>query len=165
VQRARIIAAPQAAPPCALAEAQRVDIERGSHALAGKRSEHRTPLRKKPLQVGAPCALHGELAALEAGTASEQRGHRRKYRHGRSLEPRESRIGFAVFLVALVIAGGIDYGADEGSLETMLSQTFVVLAWVALWGPAYRLMTAASFRLGRRSFAELADAEIEIRWA
>jgi len=83
----------------------------------------------------------------------------------RSLEPRESRIGFAVFLVALVIAGGIDYGADEGSLETMLSQTFVVLAWVALWGPAYRLMTAASFRLGRRSFAELADAEIEIRWA
>jgi hypothetical protein len=83
----------------------------------------------------------------------------------RTLAPRESRIGFLVFLSALVIAGLIDFGADEGSLNTMLSQTFVVLAWVALWGPAYRLMTAASFRLGRRSFAELADAEIEIRWA
>jgi hypothetical protein len=78
---------------------------------------------------------------------------------------RESRIGFLVFLVAIVIAGLIDYGSDEGSLSTMLSQTFVVLAWVALWGPAYRLMTSASWRLGRRSFAELAETEIEIRWA
>ena len=35
---------------------------------------------------------------------------------------------------------------SEGSLSTLLSQTFVVMAWVALWGPAYRLLTAASFR-------------------
>lgn len=83
----------------------------------------------------------------------------------RALAPRESRIGFLVFLVALLAGAALDYGADEGSLETLLSQTFVVLAWVALWGPAYRLMTAASFRLGRRSFAELAEAEILIRWA
>jgi hypothetical protein len=83
----------------------------------------------------------------------------------RAIAPRESRIGFLVFLVAIVIAGLIDYGSDEGSLSTMLSQTFVVLAWVALWGPAYRLMTSASWRLGRRSFAELAETEIEIRWA
>jgi hypothetical protein len=83
----------------------------------------------------------------------------------RAIAPRESRIGFAVFLAALIVAGVIDYGSDEGSLNTMLSQTFVVLAWVALWGPAFRLMTAASWRLGRRSFAELAEAEIEIRWA
>jgi hypothetical protein len=83
----------------------------------------------------------------------------------RAVAPRETRIGFLVFLFALVIAGIIDFGSEEGSLSTMLSQTFVVLAWVALWGPAYRLMTAASFRLGRRSFEQLAGAEIEIRWA
>ncbi|HEY2716890.1 MAG TPA: hypothetical protein VGI73_11795 [Solirubrobacterales bacterium] len=83
----------------------------------------------------------------------------------RAVAPRESRIGFLVFISALVVAGLIDYGSEEGSLSTMLSQTFVVLAWVALWGPAYRLMTSASWRLGRRSFAEIAEAEIEIRWA
>jgi hypothetical protein len=83
----------------------------------------------------------------------------------RALAPRESRIGFAIFAVALLISGLIDYGADEGSLETLLSQTFVVLAWVALWAPAFRLMTAASYRLGRRSFEQIAATEIEIRWA
>jgi hypothetical protein len=83
----------------------------------------------------------------------------------RAVAPRESRIGFVVFISALVVAGLIDFGTDEGSFETMLSQTFVVLAWVALWDPAYRLMTAASFRLGRRSFGEIAEAPIEIRWA
>ena len=83
----------------------------------------------------------------------------------RAMVPRESRIGFAIFAVALLISGLIDYGADEGSLQTLLSQTFVVLAWVALWAPAFRLMTAASYRLGRRSFEQLAETEIEIRWA
>jgi hypothetical protein len=83
----------------------------------------------------------------------------------RAVASRETRIGFLIFLLALVLASAIDFGSDEGSLSTMLSQTFVVLAWVALWGPAYRLMTAASFRLGRRSFGELAEAEIQIRWA
>jgi hypothetical protein len=83
----------------------------------------------------------------------------------RALAPRESRIGFAIFAVALLISGLIDYGSEEGSLETLLSQTFVVLAWVALWAPAFRLMTAASYRLGRRSFEQIAATEIEIRWA
>ncbi|MGD9735258.1 MAG: hypothetical protein AB7V58_06570 [Solirubrobacterales bacterium] len=83
----------------------------------------------------------------------------------RCFEPRETRIGLLVFLLALVVAGALDYGAEEGSIYTVLSQTFVVLGWVALWGPAYRLMTAASFRLGRRSFGQLAEAEIEILWA
>ncbi len=83
----------------------------------------------------------------------------------RAVAPRESRIGFLVFILALIVAGLIDYGSADGSLSTMLSQTFVVLAWVALWGPAFRLMTASSYRLGRRSFGEIATAPIEIRWA
>lgn len=83
----------------------------------------------------------------------------------RCFAPRESRIGLLVFLLALVVASALDYGAEEGSVYTVLSQTFVVLAWVALWGPAYRMITAASFRLGRRSFEQLAGADIEIRWA
>jgi hypothetical protein len=82
----------------------------------------------------------------------------------RALAPRESRIGILIFFAALAAAAVIDFGSSEGSLSTLLSQTFVVMAWVALWGPAYRLLTAASFRLGRRYFAELAEAEIAVRW-
>jgi hypothetical protein len=82
----------------------------------------------------------------------------------RALAPRESRIGILVFFLALAAAAVVDFGSSEGSLATLLSQTFVVLAWVALWAPAYRLLTAASFRLGRRYFAELAEAEISLRW-
>jgi hypothetical protein len=82
----------------------------------------------------------------------------------RALAPRESRIGIVIFFLALALAAVIDFGSSEGSLSTLLSQTFVVMAWVALWGPAYRLLTAASFRLGRRYFAELSEAEIAIRW-
>lgn len=82
----------------------------------------------------------------------------------RALAPRETRIGVLVFFLALAAAAVIDFGSAEGSLETLLSQTFVVLAWVALWGPAYRLLTAASFRLGRRYFVELAEAEITVDW-
>jgi hypothetical protein len=82
----------------------------------------------------------------------------------RALAPREARIGILIFFLALLLAGAIDVGSSDDSVETLLSQTFVVLAWVALWGPAYRLMTAASFRLGRRYFDELAEAEITVRW-
>jgi hypothetical protein len=82
----------------------------------------------------------------------------------RALAPRESRIGLLIFFAALVAAAVVDYDVSEGSLWTLLGQTFVVLAWVALWGPAYRLLTAASFRLARRYFAELSEAEITIRW-
>lgn len=82
----------------------------------------------------------------------------------RAFAPRETRIGLLIFFISLALAAAIDFGSDEGSLQTLLSQTFVVLAWVALWGPAYRLLTAASFRLGRRYFAELAEADIAIAW-
>jgi hypothetical protein len=82
----------------------------------------------------------------------------------RAFSPRETRIGIVIFFLALAAAAVIDFGSTEGSLSTLLSQTFVVFAWVALWGPAYRLLTAASFRLGRRYFSELAEAEITIRW-
>jgi hypothetical protein len=82
----------------------------------------------------------------------------------RALSPRETRIGVLIFFFALIAAAVIDFDAGEGSLQTLLSQTFVVMAWVALLGPAYRLLTAASFRLGRRYFAELAEAEITVRW-
>jgi hypothetical protein len=79
----------------------------------------------------------------------------------RSLRPRESRIGIALFFMALTIAAVVDYG-DTG--DSFFGQVFVVFAWVALWGPAYRMITAASFRLARRRFAELARAEVRISW-
>jgi hypothetical protein len=78
-----------------------------------------------------------------------------------SLRPRESRIGIVLFVLALAISGLLSY-AGEG--DSILAQTFVVMAWVALWGPAYRVITAASLRLGRRYFAELAVAEVKVVW-
>lgn len=113
--------------------------------------------RSEGLETTIRAAIRHDMAEMRVD--AKQRWIRR------ALAPRESRIGFGIFLAALLISGLIDYGSDEGSLNTLLSQTFVVLAWVALWAPAFRLMTAASYRLGRRSFAELAEAEIEIRWA
>ena len=79
----------------------------------------------------------------------------------RSLRPRESRIGIALFAAAVVISALID---SLGGADSILSQTFVVLAWVALWGPAYRVITAASFRLARKRFAELAAADVRVYW-
>jgi hypothetical protein len=79
----------------------------------------------------------------------------------RSLRPRESRIGIALFFVALTIAAVIEY-AESG--DSFFGQVFVVFAWVALWGPAYRMITEATFRLARRRFAELAEAEIRVSW-
>jgi hypothetical protein len=78
----------------------------------------------------------------------------------RSLRPRESRIGIVLFVLAVAISAVIDYGDGD----SVLGQIFVVLSWVALWGPAYRVITAASFRLARRYFAELARAEVEVTW-
>jgi hypothetical protein len=85
----------------------------------------------------------------------------RRHWFRRSLRPRESRIGIVLFVLALAASGLLSY-AGEG--DSILAQTFVVMAWVALWGPAYRIISAASLRLGRRYFAELALAEIEISW-
>jgi hypothetical protein len=78
-----------------------------------------------------------------------------------SLRPRESRIGIVLFVLALTLSGVLGY-VGEG--DSILAQTFVVMAWVALWGPAYRVITAASFRLARKYFAELAGAEVKVVW-
>ncbi|MGK2955458.1 MAG: hypothetical protein ACSLFI_07310 [Solirubrobacterales bacterium] len=82
----------------------------------------------------------------------------------RSLSARETRIGFLVFFVAMVISVLISDGSDGSSVETLLAQTFVVIAWVALWGPAGRFIRGASYRLERGTFADLAKVPVEIRW-
>jgi hypothetical protein len=103
------------------------------------------------------------LAALRLDVETMRTGARRRWIR-RALAPRETRIGIAIFFCSMLAAAAVELGSSDDSLESLLAQTFVVLAWVALWGPAYGLMTAASFRLGRRYFAELAEAEISIRW-
>lgn len=82
----------------------------------------------------------------------------------RSFTARESRIGFLVFFVAMVISVLISSGTDGDSVETLFSQTFVVIAWVALWGPAGRFIRGASYRLQQKTFAELEQVPVEIRW-
>ncbi len=82
----------------------------------------------------------------------------------RSLTARETRIGFFVFMVAMVISVLISTGTDGESLETLFSQSFVVIAWVALWGPAGRFIRGATYRLERKTFRALEKAPIEIRW-
>jgi hypothetical protein len=121
------------------------------------------------LQLVLPAAERAatDEAVIVGAVRADMRTMRVDSRHHwvrRALAPRETRIGVLIFFLALGVAAIIDFGESEGSLSTLLSQTFVVFAWVALWGPAYRLLTAASFRLGRRYFAELAEAEITLRW-
>lgn len=109
--------------------------------------------------------LEASILAAIRRDMEEMRVDAKRHWIRRAFAFRESRIGLLIFFFALFVSWLIDYGAAEGSISTVFSQTFVVLAWVALWAPAFRLMTAASYRLGRRSFEQIAAAEIEIRWA
>ncbi|OJU83134.1 MAG: hypothetical protein BGO11_08650 [Solirubrobacterales bacterium 70-9] len=129
------------------------------------KKSHGTPHLQLVLPEGERASA--DEAAIVGAVRADLRTMKVDARHHwirRAFAPRETRIGLLVFFLALGAAAVLDYGAAEGSLETLLSQTFVVFAWVALWGPAYRLLTAASFRLGRRYFAELAEADIAVRW-
>jgi hypothetical protein len=108
--------------------------------------------RRDGLEQTVASAVHHDMEAMAVDA--------RRHWIRRSLRPRESRVGIALFFVALAIGAVIDY--DGG--DTFFSQIFVVFAWVALWAPAYRVITAASFRLARKRFAELAEAEVRIDW-
>jgi hypothetical protein len=109
--------------------------------------------RDEGLEAGIAAAVHHDMETM----AVEARHHWIR----RSLRPRESRVGILLFLIAFLIAALIDYG---GSGDSVFGQTFTVLAWVALWGPAYRFITAASFRLARKRFVELSKAEVRVSW-
>jgi hypothetical protein len=129
------------------------------------KKSHGTPQLRLILPAGEQAGA--DEAAIVGAVRADLQAMKVDARHRwirRAFAPRETRIGLLVFFLALGVAALLDYGAAEGSLETLLSQTFVVFAWVALWGPAYRLLTAASYRLGRRYFAELAEADIAVRW-
>ena len=108
--------------------------------------------RREGLDATIVAAVHNDMETMTVDS--------RRHWIRRSLRPRESRIGIVLFFVALTLSALIDYGGSD----SFLSQVFVVLSWVALWGPAYRVITAASFRLARRRFAELARAEVRVSW-
>jgi hypothetical protein len=97
-------------------------------------------------------AVHGDMETMVVDA--------RHHWIRRSLRPRESRIGIVLFFVAFAIGAVIDL--DVG--DSFFGQVFVVLGWVALWAPAYRVITAASFRLARKYFAELALADVRVNW-
>jgi hypothetical protein len=112
--------------------------------------------RREGLEAAIAAAVRADMKTMTVDA--------RRHWVRRSLRPRETRIGIVVFFLALIAAGAIDIGASEGSAQILIGQSFVVIAWVALWDPAYRLFTAASFRLGRRYFDELAEADVSVRW-
>lgn len=82
----------------------------------------------------------------------------------RSLRPRDAKIGLLIFFLALTIAAIVDFTWSDQGGESLIGQTFVVFAWVALWTPASAIIHAASYRLGHRRFRELADAEVRVVW-
>jgi hypothetical protein len=109
--------------------------------------------RQEGLERTIAAAVHRDMETMAVDS--------RRHWIRRSLRPRESRIGIVIFFVALTLAALIDYG-DTG--DSFFGQVFVVLSWVALWAPAYRVITAASFRLARKYFVELSAAEVRVAW-
>jgi hypothetical protein len=109
--------------------------------------------RREGLDGTIVAAVHNDMETMTVDS--------RRHWIRRSLRPRESRIGIVLFFIALALSALLDYG---GSGDSFFSQVFVVLSWVALWGPAYRVIMAPSFRLARRRFAELARAEVQVSW-
>lgn len=127
-----------------------------------KRDKHATPA--VALRLPAAERSDGLDATIAAGVHHDMEAmavDARRHWIRRSLRPRESRVGIALFFIALLIAGLIDY---NGSGDSVFAQVFTVLAWVAIWAPAYRIIVAASFRLARKRFVELADAEVRVSW-
>jgi hypothetical protein len=109
--------------------------------------------RREGLEGTIAAAVHKDMESMSVDA--------RRHWIRRSLRPRESRIGIVLFFVAVTIAALIDYG-DSG--DSFFGQIFIVLSWVALWGPAYRVITAASFRLARKYFLELSQADVSVVW-
>jgi hypothetical protein len=81
----------------------------------------------------------------------------------RALRPRQSRLGFLIFAVSLLLSAGINYGATDAWTDTV-AQTFVVIAWVALWDPAQVVFEAARRRLARKHYAVVAAVDVQVRW-
>ena len=109
--------------------------------------------RDERLEASIAAAVHHDMETMSVDA--------RHHWIRRSLRPRESKIGIVLFFVFFLIAGLIDY---NGSGDSVFGQIFTVLAWVAIWGPAYRIIVAASFRFARKRFKELAGAEVRITW-
>lgn len=109
--------------------------------------------RREGLEQTIASAVHNDMETMVVDS--------RRHWIRRSLRPRESKIGIVLFFVAVTIAAVIDFG-DTG--DSFFGQIFVVLSWVALWGPAYRVITAASFRLARKYFVELSQAQVRVDW-
>jgi hypothetical protein len=108
--------------------------------------------RREGLDDDIAAAVHADMERMVVDS--------RRHWIRRSLRPRETRIGIVLFFVALALGALVDYGDSD----SFLGQVFVVVAWVALWGPAARLITAASFRIARRRFTELAGIEVRVSW-
>ena len=109
--------------------------------------------RRERLEDTIAAAVHHDMETMAVDA--------RRHWIRRALRPRESKIGIALFFVAATFAAVIDYG---NSGDSFFGQIFVVLSWVALWGPAYRVITAASFRLAHKHFIELAQADVRVDW-
>jgi hypothetical protein len=102
--------------------------------------------------------------AIRHDLESTYEGSRRLRSRSRS-QRRQTRIAFVFLVACLVVSGLIDRLAGGDPLIEGISQGFVVLGWVALWGPADRGFRAVARRLSRKDYRELAQVPIEVTWA
>jgi hypothetical protein len=129
---------------------------------------HRQEGDVRGLVVLLPAAEHRE--GVEAAVAAAIRADMARMTEDcrdhwirRSLRGRRTRIGIALFVLCLLLAAGINYGATDAWTDTF-AQTFVVIAWVALWDPGQSVVDAASNRLARKHYAALAQLDTRVRW-
>jgi hypothetical protein len=111
--------------------------------------------RQEKLDEAVRDAVHADMETMEEDC--------RRHWLRRSLRARKTRIGIALFVVCLLISAAINYGQTDAWSDT-LAQTFVVIAWVALWDPGQRVVDAASNRLARKHYAALAAVETKVLW-
>src|ERR1700742_3051480 len=100
-------------------EARQRILDAWSEASTRKRHPDRLTLTLPASEREA--GLEDTILAAIRRDMEEMRGGASRHWIRRALAVRESRIGFAVFAVAILISGLIDYGAEEGSLNTLVS--------------------------------------------
>jgi hypothetical protein len=108
--------------------------------------------------------LEGKLQGAIRADLRETAEETSKLRIYSRSELRQAQIAFVLLVLCLLASNAIDEAWGDHSAADTVAQGLVVLGWVALWGPADKLVRAVSRRLSHKRYEELAAVPIEVTW-